>query len=709
MSNGIFGIIEAEDFTLVSNAKIATNGAASNSRIVEALQGGAVKISTTIDAQPGTYDFRLAYFDENDDVSSITVKIDGVTVGSWAWNKYLGSAYATPDTLTSYTIQDVKIGERSTITIEGVAARNELLRLDRVDLLPQHGALGAADIPSFEGAEGFGAVTAGGRGGWIVKVTNLNDSGVGSLRWALEGLEAPRIVVFDVGGVIDLKSEIRVNGDVTVAGQTAPGEGVTIRGSRLRVVEDDVIIQGLKFRPGDGAGMAPEERDGISVGTSGHTVRRVVIDSNSMTWAIDENVTVWSGARDVTISNNIVAEGLYNSRHPSGDHSMGILIGDGAQRISVIDNLIAHNMFRNPQLISATQVEMINNLVYNYGDTGLEIPAGTLAGTTVNAIGNHFIAGPNSSARAPIRLNETENGTLYYLRDNLTPTRTSSSQPERDAAGGDGLSVLKSSPVFAGSGVDVMAASAVKNYVLSHAGARVGGALDAIDARIVDSVQKLTGRIIDSPSQVGGYITASTRTTLADTDKDGIPDVHETALGFDPRKFDAHGDRDKDGYTNIEEYIGSLLGGGGGSGGSTETPRALTVEAESFVLRQGFAVEQHVIPSGGKFIRATGSGEQRAELTFTGATGEYDLRLHYADENDGAARLRILVDGVQMDSWTFNKELGSAYVERRTMTSHLTDGLSLTKGDVITFVGIEDGGEPVRLDYVELTPVDSLL
>ena len=319
MAYSISGTIEAEDFDVLQGVRIVDAGAASGSKYVEATSMNTVVISTSLDHQPGTYDLKLSYFDEDDGAAKVTVKVDGVAVDSWTWDEDLGSSTAGVETLTSHTIAGVSIDEGSIVTIEGTPVNDEPLRIDRLDLVASGAATPPSTelatmlttLPSFPGAEGFGATTAGGRGGAIVKVTNLNDSGAGSLRWALEDLDKPRIVLFDVGGLITLKDSIQVNGDVTVAGQTAPGSGVTIRGGRLQVVEDDAIIRGLKFRPGDGSGQDFGERDGISVGINKTLVERVVIDSNSMTWATDENTSVWSGARDVTYSNNIIAEGLY--------------------------------------------------------------------------------------------------------------------------------------------------------------------------------------------------------------------------------------------------------------------------------------------------------------------------------------------------------------------------------------------------------------
>ena len=338
-------------------------------------------------------------------------------------------------------------GYREGTAISGTALNGALVGLAFVVAA---GAAEAVDGPSralaFPGAQGFGAETAGGRGGRIVKVVNLDPAGEGSLRWALEDLHGPRIVVFEVGGVIDLDRQVRVGGKVTIAGQTAPGEGITVRGGRLVVVGDDVIVRGLRLRPGDGPGQDPSARDAISVGIEDGPVRRVIVDHNSLTWATDENAATWYDVSDVTFSNNIIAEGLSDSRHAKGDHSMGMLIGDGARRVSAIGNLLAHNRHRNPTTKAATEIEILNNLVYNSGPNALEIPKGAGGPMTAHAVGNVFIAGPDTVKRAPIRLGDAGPDFAYFLADNIGLTRPIPGMPETAIASGDGLAAGSRGP-----------------------------------------------------------------------------------------------------------------------------------------------------------------------------------------------------------------------------------------------------------------------
>lgn len=363
---------------------------------------------------------------------------------------------------------------------------------------------------------GFGSETTGGQGGALLRVTTLADAGSGSLRWALEDMEGPRVVAFDIGGIIALNEQIEINGDVTVEGQSAPG-GITITGARLRVVGDNVILRGLRIRPGDGPGMPAQSRDAISIGTPKRKVSGVVIDGNSLTWAIDETLSIWGDVEDVTISNNIIAEALDEAGHEKGGHSMGLLIGGGeVSRVTIMGNLLAHNRNRNPTIKNRSeQIEFVNNLVYNWGENGLQVDGGSL-----HVVGNAYVAGPDTVPRAPIRLGNSKSPEgAYYVAKNL-----GEATPQ---------SLLEGAPVFRGSGIEIAPATEVESHVLAHAGAR-HPALDAIDQRIVESVVTRTGRIIDSQDEVGGF-NLLREGTASPEPKDGTPTGTENKVGKAPR------------------------------------------------------------------------------------------------------------------------------------------------------------------------------
>jgi pectate lyase len=248
---------------------------------------------------------------------------------------------------------------------------------------------------AFPGAVGFGAITSGGRGGRVIEVTNLNDSGTGSFRAACEASGA-RIVVFRTGGTIHVTKNIRIpNPYITIAGQTAPGDGILIRGAGLVIQNHDVIVRGLRIRAGDDPdGPSPDNRDSLILDNKQGHVYNVVVDHCSVSWAIDENISIWwPGAHDITISNCIISEGLNDSLNPDGNHSKGLIAGPGISNLTIVGNLMAHNDERNPRLAS-TNVEVINNLVYDRGLRDVDIGSGSVA-QNVSVIGNHFLKGPS--------------------------------------------------------------------------------------------------------------------------------------------------------------------------------------------------------------------------------------------------------------------------------------------------------------------------
>ena len=748
METTTYRTIEAESFDLEAGFEVVSSTAASGDAWVQHKGGATATMSTTILDQAGTYDLVINYFDENDGNAFASVAIDDEVVGSWTWSEDFGSAYADGLTQTSYVIENVTLDDISKLTITGARDGGEPLRIDSVELRAASsegsppvqttstttggttstgGSTGSSGgssgssgpLLAFEGAQGFGAETAGGRGGEIVKVTNLNDSGVGSLRWALEDLSGPRIVVFEVGGVIDLSDQIEINGQVTVAGQTAPG-GITITGARLRVVESDVIIRGLNIRPGDGDGDNPENRDGLSVGKSGHVVENVIIDHNSFSWSVDELVATWGAPSNVTFSNNIFAEALKSSIHPEGNHSMGMLIGDGSSRITVVGNLFAHNQFRNATVKDdSTEIEFVNNVIYNYGPNGFL----SHEGNTIHVIGNTYIAGVDSADRAPIRLESPESGTAFYVSGN-----------DGDVSGA-ALSKISGSYVFDPSNVTTMSSSEALVYVLANAGAR-SPELGAIDARIIQSVIDGTGSIIDSPSDVGGYGQIQGSSPLPDSDNDGIPDAFEAIIGSNASTFDAHGDANGDGYSNIENYINGLIDGfdevispqvdpgpdepvvpqgpeapqdptAPEEGGSYDTG-PIRVEAENMNLSSKFRVDSNGHASGDKFIVARGNGLHSADFIFDGPSGVYDIVIEYFDENDGESSLSVSVDGEVIDQWLWDEGTESAYADSESATTRILHDVEIDTGDSVVLAGYRDGREPLRIDAVELL-ADSLL
>lgn len=692
-------ILEAEDFYFKNGFEIWKSTSLLGPYLY-APKMGQVSMWTTADDNPGIYDLIVYYYDENNGRASSKINIDGKTVANWVWNQDLGSSIASAQTYTSRVVPNVTIRDGSKIEIIGEKTDLESLRIDKVVLAPPASRTDGTASKAFSEAEGFGSDTPGGRGGWIVKVTNLDDSGVGSLRWALEDLDVPRIVVFDVGGVIELDSEIKVRGDVTVAGQTAPGDGITIRDDRLVVVDDNVIIRGLKFRPGARPGADYDLRDGISIGYSKNRVENVVIDHNSFSWSVDELLDVWYGARNITISNNIFAEGLRNAGHSHGNHSMAMLIGRGANNISVVNNLFMSNEFRNPSIAEATNIEYVNNYVYNYGQYALQFTMRDAMFTKAHLIGNYFERGPSTGIQKAIRIDGDKYGGAFYVHENISDDRPDLTYPEWSLVYGPTKTTLRYEPIFTPSDVSAMSPFDVPDYVLANAGARAQG-LDKTDARLIAEAMNGGGSLKNAPPADAFAIKMNNSAPL-DTDGDGVPDAFEFNIGSNPNIFNPHDDSNKDGYSNIENYINSLIPTVDLA--ESSRPAVEKIEAESMLLVKGFWKQFSYNASGKALLKAKIGDDARADHVFKGPSGKYDLTLRYVDENDGVTQASILRNGATLDQWLWNKDLGSDIVSRKTFDERTLQSVALKTGDVISLLGRGDGDEPPWMDYLVIAP-----
>jgi pectate lyase len=432
-------------------------------------------------------------------------------------------------------------------------------------------------LSAFPGAEGFGTRTPGGRGGKVIEVTNLNDSGSGSLRSAIEE-KGPRIVVIRVAGTIPLKSSLIItNPYLTVAGQTAPGAGLTLRGvfpgdeALIQIKTHDVIVRFLTIRAGP-----PLAGDGIEISSSDlHETYNIVIDHNSVSWAVNRNLVTWYDAHDISIQWNIFSEGLNCSIHPKGCHSKGVLIGGyasdekkdkpGAYNISFHHNLMAHNGERNPYIKAAGIVDVVNNVAYNPFTTFSHIDMESqLAPDLVNYLSNYFKPGPNTEVKYGIKtINPESFGAKIFVKGNIGPRRENDSLPENYIVDPESRRFVVSQP-FPTESITVTTALQAYDQVLANGGANLGlncagtffSRRDAIDSRIVSEVKNGMGKIIDDPSEVGGWLVIAAAHPCDDTDHDGMPDQWETKYDFDRNDpSDAVDDANGNGYTNIEEYL----------------------------------------------------------------------------------------------------------------------------------------------------------
>lgn len=366
---------------------------------------------------------------------------------------------------------------------------------------PADGA--GAGIPAFPGAEGFGSRTPGGRGGRVISVTNLDDSGPGSLRAACEA-EGPRVVVFRVSGLITLSTPIVIrNPFMTVAAQTAPGAGVCLRGSAFVIATHDVIVRYLRSRLGDLSGRA---EDSITVERGS---RDVILDHCSASWGIDETLSLAGDLSYVTVQWCLIAEGLSNSKHPEGEHSFGSLVRASGP-VSLHHNLWAHNKSRNPRLGDTSgeppypSFDLRNNVVYDFGDVCSGMTQGVFE---ENYVANYLKPGPSSTATHAIRIAAPSDISLY-VRDNVFEGDNEQTADNlkliQSIFLGDRRQVRILTEPFASSPVRTQSAAEAYESVLASAGATLPSR-DAADARVIEEVRARAGRVIDSQEQVGGW------------------------------------------------------------------------------------------------------------------------------------------------------------------------------------------------------------
>jgi hypothetical protein len=373
---------------------------------------------------------------------------------------------------------------------------------------------------AFPGAQGFAAFTPGGRGGKIVRVTTLKASGPGSLAEAVRA-KGSRIVVFEVGGIIDLGGHSLWAREpfLTIAGQTAPSPGITLIKGGLQILTHDVVIQHLRVRAGS---MGKAKGSGWEIdGIGGDGAANVIIDHCSSTWATDENLSA-SGDRfegespedwrrhashDITISNCLIAEGLSESTHEKGEHSKGSLIHDNSTRISVIGNLYASNVERNPLTKGGVHAVIVNNWIFNPGRHAIhnllhpdEWKGHPFEASRLSVVANLLEYGPDTRPDTPLFLNQKTSPLELFLSDNLAFTAKGDPAP---LSGGYPFLTLESKPLWP-DGLEALAASKVKAAVAEQAGARPWER-DEIDRRIVNDALQGKGKIIDSESEVGGY------------------------------------------------------------------------------------------------------------------------------------------------------------------------------------------------------------
>jgi hypothetical protein len=383
----------------------------------------------------------------------------------------------------------------------------------------------AAQQLAFPGAVGPAAKTPGGRGGRIIRVTNLNADGPGSLKAAIDAT-GPRIVVFEVGGVIDMgrTSWTIKEPFLTIAGQTAPSPGITLIKGGLDVKSHDIVVRHIRVRTGaDGqAKRSGWEADAFSTVGS----YNVIVDHCTFSWGVDENMSA-SGPRftgttlaewrqgtshDVTFQYNAAYEGLADSSHPKGEHSKGSLIHDNATGIVIWRNLYAHNVERNALFKGGAQGVFVNNLIYDpgkralhYNLMALEWEGQPYVTGEISAVGNVMRAGPSTNSGLPFLSLGGAGDLRYHGRDNIAVDREGAPLPQFGRYGETRAKLIEvAKPVVWVPNLPVLAARDVETHVLANAGARPWDR-DPDDIRVFFFVAEGRGAIINDEKDVSAY------------------------------------------------------------------------------------------------------------------------------------------------------------------------------------------------------------
>ncbi len=431
-----------------------------------------------------------------------------------------------------------------------------------------------AQTVAFPGAEGHGAYTTGGRGGTVYKVTNLNDSGEGSLRAAVEASGA-RTVIFEVSGTIYLSKKLQIsNGYITIAGQTAPGDGITLANYALNINADNVIIRFIRCRMGD---VMAAEDDAMN----GRNQKNIIIDHCTMSWSTDEAASFYDN-ENFTMQWCLISESLYASVHDKGNHGYGGIWGGWGATFH--HNLLAHHTSRNPRFCGARYhtdtpeleiVDFRNNVIYNWG---FNSAYGGEYGNH-NMVNNYYKYGPATNTNRRNRIiNPSDNSSQaviskWYIDGNYVYGYPSISSNNwnggvEPSASDISLSTFRTDEPFATGPITTHDADVAYSVVMDYVGACFP-VRDEIDTRIIGEVENGTATyggaygtakgIIDTQGTVGGWPSLSSGTAPTDSDEDGMPDDWENNNSLNPYdKTDAN-TTNEEGYTMLEVYINSLV------------------------------------------------------------------------------------------------------------------------------------------------------
>lgn len=437
---------------------------------------------------------------------------------------------------------------------------------------------------AFPAAEGYGKYAKGGRGGVVYEVTNLHDSGEGSLRAAVEA-EGSRTVVFRISGTIELESPLEIkNPYITIAGQTAPGDGICVKKYPIQIDADHVILRYLRIRLGDESG-------GDYDAVSSRYTKHIILDHISASWSVDECVSIYH-CDSITVQWCMVSESMSHSNHVKGSHGFGGIWG--SNHGTYHHNLLAHHSSRNPRMASGSGfTDFRNNVIYNwgyqscYGGEAKQKGKPEFNFSTINLIANYFKPGPATQPGEvshrivdPSFRNETDDFGKWHVAENMMEGNEVVSADNWNAGVQTKISYEKIKLKKPWEAMPIRQQSAVEAYhsVLEKAGA-ILPKRDAVDSRIIEETRlgvatfegvsykkehtvaapsKVCG-IIDTQNDVGGWPILESTPAPKDTDHDGMPDEWE-----DENQLDKNNPTDRntiapDGYTMLEKYLNAKI------------------------------------------------------------------------------------------------------------------------------------------------------
>jgi pectate lyase len=435
---------------------------------------------------------------------------------------------------------------------------------------------------AFPSAEGYGKYAQGGRGGIVYEVTNLHDSGAGSLRDAVEASE-PRTVVFRLSGNIELKSPLRIKSPfITIAGQTAPGDGICIKNYPLIIEADHVIIRYLRVRLGDESG-------GDYDAVSSRYTKHLILDHLSASWSVDECMSIYH-CDSITVQWCIISESMSKSNHIKGSHGFGGIWGSNYGTYH--HNLLAHHSSRNPRMASGSgYTDYRNNVIYNWGYQSLYGGEKNQKGndkfnfSNFNIVANYYKPGPatnpdNVSYRIanPTSRSETDFG-LWYVAENVVEGNAKVTADNWNGGVQTNISLekIKLDQPWPSMAIHQQTAAEAHKIVLDHAGANLPKR-DIIDMRIIKEVHEgnatyegksykkqhqiadttIVCGIIDTQKDVGGWPALKSAPAPKDTDHDGMPDDWEDKNKLNKENPGDRNTMSSDGYTMLEKYLNSI-------------------------------------------------------------------------------------------------------------------------------------------------------